>query len=33
MKETKTYQTIIRKGSFDSGHRVMNEMMKCFNVH
>ncbi len=29
----KTYQTIIRKGSFDSGHRVMNECMKCFNVH
>jgi 6-pyruvoyltetrahydropterin/6-carboxytetrahydropterin synthase len=27
------YQTITRKGSFDSGHRVMNERMKCFNVH
>jgi len=28
-----TYQTITRKGAFDSGHRVMNEKMKCFNVH
>lgn len=26
-------QTITRKGSFDSMHRVMNERMKCFNVH
>lgn len=26
-------QTIGRKGTFDSGHRVMNECMKCFNVH
>jgi len=26
-------QTITRKGSFDSAHRVMNERMKCFNVH
>ena len=26
-------QYIIRKGSFDSGHRVMNERMKCFNIH
>lgn len=26
-------QYITRKGSFDSGHRVMNEMMKCFNIH
>lgn len=26
-------QTISRKGNFDSGHRVMNERMKCFNVH
>jgi 6-pyruvoyltetrahydropterin/6-carboxytetrahydropterin synthase len=26
-------QYISRKGSFDSGHRVMNERMKCFNVH
>lgn len=26
-------QYIIRKGSFDSGHRVMNEKMKCFNIH
>lgn len=26
-------QYITRKGSFDSGHRVMNERMKCFNVH
>lgn len=28
-----TFQTIERKGSFDSGHRVMNEKMKCFNLH
>lgn len=28
-----TVQTISRKGSFDSGHRVMNEKMKCFNLH
>lgn len=28
-----SFQTITRKGSFDSGHRVMNEKMKCFNVH
>jgi len=27
------YQTITRKGSFDCGHRVMNERMKCFNLH
>ncbi len=27
------YQTITRKGSFDSAHRVMNERMKCYNVH
>ncbi len=26
-------QFITRKGSFDSGHRVMNERMKCFNIH
>lgn len=26
-------QTISRKGNFDSGHRVMNERMKCFNLH
>lgn len=26
-------QYISRKGSFDSGHRVMNEKMKCFNLH
>lgn len=26
-------QFITRKGSFDSGHRVMNEFMKCFNLH
>lgn len=25
--------TITRKGSFDSAHRVMNEKMKCFNIH
>lgn len=28
-----TTQTISRKGSFDSGHRVMNEKFKCFNLH
>lgn len=28
-----TKQTITRKGAFDSAHRVMNEMMKCYNVH
>lgn len=27
------YQTITRKGSFDSAHRVMNERLKCYNVH
>jgi len=26
-------QYIVRKGTFDSGHRVMNEKMKCFNMH
>ena len=26
-------QFISRKGNFDSGHRVMNEKFKCFNVH
>ncbi len=26
-------QTITRKCSFDSGHRVLNERMKCFNLH
>lgn len=26
-------QIIKRKGNFDSGHRVMNEAMKCFNIH
>jgi 6-pyruvoyltetrahydropterin/6-carboxytetrahydropterin synthase len=26
-------QIITRKGNFDSGHRVMNESMKCFNIH
>lgn len=26
-------QYVTRKGSFDAGHRVMNERMKCFNVH
>ena len=26
-------QYITRKGSFDSGHRVMNEYMKCYNIH
>ena len=26
-------QYITRKGNFDSGHRVMNEQYKCFNLH
>lgn len=26
-------QYITRKGTFDSGHRVMNEALKCFNIH
>lgn len=26
-------QFISRKGNFDSGHRVMNEFMKCYNIH
>jgi len=26
-------QYITRKGNFDSGHRVMNERLKCFHVH
>jgi 6-pyruvoyltetrahydropterin/6-carboxytetrahydropterin synthase len=26
-------QNIIRSCTFDSGHRVMNEKMKCFNMH
>jgi len=26
-------QYITRKGTFDSGHRVMNEHRKCFNLH
>jgi len=25
--------TVVRKGSFDSGHRVMHERFKCFNAH
>jgi len=29
----KKIQYISRKGNFDSGHRVMNEFMKCFNIH
>lgn len=33
MSSKKKYQTITRKGTFDSGHRVMNESMKCFNIH
>ena len=33
MKSEKTVQHIVRKGTFDSGHRVMNERMKCFNIH
>lgn len=27
------YQTITRKGSFDAAHRVMNEKVKCWNLH
>lgn len=30
---SKKVQYITRKGNFDSGHRVMNEAMKCFNLH
>ena len=26
-------QLITRKGTFDSGHRVMNEQYKCYNLH
>lgn len=26
-------QYISRKGNFDSGHRVMNEYLKCYNIH
>ena len=26
-------QYITRKGNFDSGHRVMNEQYKCYNLH
>jgi len=26
-------QYIARKGNFDAGHRIMNEHMKCFNMH
>jgi 6-pyruvoyltetrahydropterin/6-carboxytetrahydropterin synthase len=26
-------QYITRKTTFDAGHRVMNEKMKCFNIH
>ena len=33
MAEILKKQYITRKGSFDSGHRVMNERMKCFNIH
>lgn len=29
----KIVQYITKKGTFDSMHRVMNECMKCFNVH
>ena len=28
-----TTQEIVRKGTFDAGHRVMNERMKCYNLH
>jgi 6-pyruvoyltetrahydropterin/6-carboxytetrahydropterin synthase len=26
-------QTVTRKGTFDAAHRVMNERMKCYNLH
>jgi 6-pyruvoyltetrahydropterin/6-carboxytetrahydropterin synthase len=26
-------QTMTRKGTFDAAHRVMNEKVKCFNLH
>jgi 6-pyruvoyltetrahydropterin/6-carboxytetrahydropterin synthase len=29
----KQIQYIARKGNFDSGHRVLNERMKCFHAH
>lgn len=29
----KKLQFISRKGNFDSGHRVLNEQFKCFNLH
>lgn len=25
--------TVVRKGKFDAGHRVMHERFKCFNLH
>lgn len=27
------FQTITRKGSFDAAHRILNEKIKCFNLH
>lgn len=30
---SKTKQTVIRKGSFDTGHRVLRERIKCKNLH
>ena len=33
MQVNMSKQYITRKGSFDSGHRVMNERMQCFNIH
>lgn len=33
MKDKQKKQYITRKGNFDSGHRVMNERMKCFSIH
>jgi 6-pyruvoyltetrahydropterin/6-carboxytetrahydropterin synthase len=33
LKHPIIYQTITRKGTFDSAHRVMNEKMKCYNLH
>lgn len=28
-----TQQTITRCGTFDAGHRILNERMKCFSIH
>lgn len=33
MKKSINSQSISRKGSFDSGHRVLNQAFKCHNLH